>query len=510
MKKILVVNTFILMGTSLLLRTVGISFRVYISNKIGAEGMGLYQLILSIYMLASTFATSGISTAVTRLVAEERGRGTPMTVNRIMKKALTFSAVLSTTVSVLLFIHADYIGRAWLHDPRTIIPLKILGPSLPFIGLSSCLRGYFYGVRKVIKPASAQILEEVTKIFIIVHAINIFIPRGLEYACAAVVVGTTAAEIASCGYMLMLYQWEERKCVKYDILKVEPKGVFKRILNISLPVAASSYIRSGLKTVENIMIPAGFEKFGASNRASLAEYGMVKGMAMPILTFPSVFLSAFSTLLVPEISEARALNHTNRINYAISRVFQLTLLLAILVTGIFVSFSKELGMVIYKNEEIGILLKLLAPLVPFMYLDRIADGMLKGLNQQMSSLKYNTIDSLTRIGMIYYFIPMKGVTGFIIVIFISNILNSLLSIGRLLKVTRLKFKTLHWIVMPMTSIAASGFLTKLIFEINNLDHLPMKTNLTIGVLLICILYVTFLILVNGITKEDIHWFKNIF
>lgn len=510
MKRTLLVNVLILTGSALLLRTVSLSFRVYISNKIGAEGIGLYQLISSFYMLASTFATSGISIAVTRLVAEAMGRRAYKTGNKILKKSFAFSLTFSITASLLLLIFAEHIGTVWLHDSRTVFALKILAPSLPFIGLSSCMKGYFYAIRKVVKTASAQILEQFIRIFIVVSLINVFIPRGLEYACSAVVLGTTAAEIISCAYVFILYCYEKKKYSKNDDGTVEQKGILKKILNISLPIAASSYVRSGLKTMENIMIPSGFERFGSSSKTSLAEYGMIRGMVMPILTFPSAFLSAFSTLLVPEISEANALNHKNRINYTISRVFQLTLLLSILVGGVFISFSHELGIAIYNNKETGFMLRILAPLIPFMYFDRIVDGMMKGLNQQVSSLKYDIIDSLSRIGMIYYLIPVKGVTGYIIVLFASNILNSLLNVNRLLKVTKLKVKFFNWIFMPVLSVTASGFIITLMFKTTNLKSLPLGIGVTLGIILITILYLTSLLLLESITKDDISWFKNCF
>jgi len=197
----MLVNVLILTGTSLLLRFIGTFFQVYISNRIGAEGIGLYQLIASIYALAVTFATSGISIAVIRLVAEETGMQSHAAVNRILYKAVKISLMLSFTVSILLFAFAGYIGASWLNDSRTVLPLKILAPSLPFIGVSSCLRSYFLAKRKVGKNASAQILEQFVMIFIVVSLIGMFAAKGLGYACAAVVLGTTAAEIVSCGYV---------------------------------------------------------------------------------------------------------------------------------------------------------------------------------------------------------------------------------------------------------------------------------------------------------------------
>jgi len=516
LKKRLLLNAFILTVSSLILRTIGISFRVYISNKIGAEGLGLYQLIFSIYTFALTFATSGISLAVTRLVAEEKAIGSHATAKKVLRKIFVLSFTLSITACFVLYFFSDFLGVKFLNDNRTVLGLKLLAFSLPFIGISSCLRGYFNALRNVIKPASAQILEQISEIFVVVNIINYFLPRGLEYAVAAVILGTTVSEIISCMYLFLLYYFEERKYKNKYYTKntenkiIKQKGVLRRILSISLPIAVSSYIRSALKTIENILIPSGLKKYGSTNKFALEQYGMLTGMALPILNFPSVFLSSFSALLVPEIAEANARGHKKRVNYTISRVFQLTSLLSILITGVIILFSAELGIAIYNHKEISPMLRMLAPLIPIMYLDNVADGMLKGLNQQMSTMTYNIIDSILRVAMIYYLIPAKGVNGLIIVIIVSNVMDSFLSIGRLLKVTGLKFKLNDWAVKPSLAITASCIIVAILFKFINMEYFSMGMSITIGAVLVSLIYFILLLFLDCLKEEDILWFINIF
>lgn len=508
MKKALLINTLILTGTSLLLRTVGLSFRVYISNKIGAEGMGLYQLIISVYIMAITFATSGISIAVTKLVAEEKAKGSEAAARSILKKALALGTSFGVLAMMLLFLGADLIAELWLNDERTVMPLKILSLSLPFIGISSCLKGYFLAQKKAIKPASSLIIEQFTEIFIVVSILNIFLPKGLEYACSAIFIGNTLSEVVSCSYMAIFYFTEKRRKLQIKSHRAKPKNPYKRIFQMSLPVAASSYVRSALIAIENILIPQGLKKFGASKETSLSEYGMLKSMVMPVLFFPSALLSAFATLLVPELSEANALNNKTRVNYLVSKVMQGTLLMAIVVSGVFIAFSKQLGMALYHTEQAGILMRTLAPIIPLIYLDMVTDGMMNGLNQQLSSLKYNLIDSLTRIALLYYLIPIKGVTGFIIVFFISNILNSFLSINRLLKVTMLKLNFYKWIMMPSLSAGAAGFIATTALSLPKLSLLTEGAQAAIGISFMVVLYLMLLRLLEIVNKNDIAWLKS--
>ncbi len=204
--KVIFINLLILTVTSLILRTVNISFQVYLSNKLGQEGMGLFQLITAIYFLAIVFSTSGIKFATTRLVAEEMGEGNPAGANKAVRNCLAFGVILSVVSMVIINLKAEYIGTFWLNDPRTILPLHIFAFSLPFISLSSVLTGYFIAVRKIIKSVVVQYLEQLIKIAATILFLSIFLSKGLEYACAAVVAGACIGEVCSFLFLFILYR----------------------------------------------------------------------------------------------------------------------------------------------------------------------------------------------------------------------------------------------------------------------------------------------------------------
>ena len=163
-KRAFLINSLMLTSAVLLSRVIGISFRVYMSNKIGAEGIGLYQLICTIFLFASTFVTSGVSLAVTRLVTEALARKEYQKAKTAVRRALVLGLFFSLLMGGALFFSADYIGKQVLKDPRTILSLKILAPSLPFMAVSACFRGYFFAVRQVIKTASEQLLEQIAEL----------------------------------------------------------------------------------------------------------------------------------------------------------------------------------------------------------------------------------------------------------------------------------------------------------------------------------------------------------
>ena len=494
-KKAFLINAVLLTSAILLSRIIGISFRVYMSNKIGAEGIGLYQLICTIFLFASTFVTSGISLSVTRLVTDALSQKEYQKAKQTVRRALALGLFFSLAMGGALFFSADFIGSQVLKDSRTILSLKILAPSLPFMAVSACFRGYFFAVRRVIKTASEQLLEQIAEILIFALFVNQLAPMGLEYACCAIVLGTTGAEIFSCLYSFLLY-WGEMRKLRGKADRSRGKGGIKKLLSICLPVTASSCLRSGLSMTENILIPPGLKKNGASYESSLAGYGMITGMVMPVITFPSAFLSSFSMLLIPELSEANAANHKRNIHYIAGRVFQITFLFSIFVCGFF--------------PAPGVYISVLAPVIPLMYLDSVVDGMLKGLNEQLSYLSYNIIDSVMRVGLILALLPILGLNGLIVVIFASEILNSTLSIARLMKVTHLKMKFSSWILKPVLSVVfpglllmgASAIVAKLLPDI--LLRVVFEFLVTGGI------YLFLLFAMKSLTREDVRWLKSIF
>lgn len=503
-KTVFIKNAFIMTVTALILRSIGIFFRIYLSNKIGAEGIGLYQLIFSIYVLASTFASSGICTAVTRLITDELACGTKKSVLNILRKSILLSAGIGLLSAALVFFTADFIGLYWLKDARAIPALKVLCPSLPFMGISSCLRGYFIARRKASSPSRAQIFEQLVRISVIMFLINQFADKGITFACVAVIIGDALAETASCIYLGCGYLLDKRKIPNNNINKKPAYRVLSKMLSIAVPITAGRYLNSILRTIENILVPDCLTKYTQSKETSLSQFGMLKGMAMPLLFFPSSFLSALSTLLIPEISEANALKQKQKVERTINRTLHITLTASILISGIFTMFAKDIGMIIYDSAEVGFLLQVLAPLMPVMYLESVVDGILKGLNQQTSSLLYSVADSVVRIILIFVMVPIRGMEGFLFVMIVSNLLTSFLNIHRLLSVTGLKIKWGQWIIKPILAMATSSMFSLLLLRVPAIASLPQLAYVVILGVLAAGLYCLILPLIGCVTKEDLQ------
>ncbi len=492
MKKFrLLKNAALLTVTGFFLRGLGMIFRIYISGRIGEEGMGLYQLISSVYFLFITLAQSGISVTVTRLCAQKFALHDSLGAYKILKSAIVVALLTGGLACAGMLALSGTLSKLWIADMRALYSLRVLALSLPFISVCNVLSSYFIASKNVIYGCTAQILEQLTRMGIVVLAAAYFSKYSLPVMLAAVFAANTLSEAVSCMYLgLRLLLKKDRPFGR----KGEKPHYKRMIIKNSAPVAASRYLASALHTAENMLVPSAMTLFTHSRTDSLSAFGALKGMAMPLLFFPSSFLSAMSTLLVPEITDAHARRDRAAMTKIINRAASFTLILSIMAAGIFWMFSDSLGMLIYKSQQVSKMLMMLAPIVPFMYLDSICDGLLKGLGLQRQVLIHNCIDSALRIILTATIVPKFGINGFIAVMWVSNILISVLNLRLLLNVSGVKCNFKGWFLYPLCCAAVSAIITKFL---RPNGATVLKTGL--GCMLFCFV---FLLLMMFLSRES--------
>lgn len=499
-------NALILSGASIFIRAILVYFNAYVSTVAGAEAMGLITLISSVYGFAITLATSGINLAVVRLVSASYAKGDGGA-RKIMRCAFIYAFSFSLVTSVILFASANNIGAYLLGDLRTVFSLKLFALSLVPIAISSVLNGYFCAVRRVYKNVISQFFEQGVKIAASSFLLFLIGPFGVESACVSVVLGSVVAEIGSVIISLILYFFDRKIHCRNEKIGVKKEKYFDKVFFSAFPLGVSAYIRSALSVIEHLSIPWGLKKSGASSSLALATYGILHAMVVPLILFPSCILGSFSSLLVPELSASYAKGDSLRCRYIVSRVFSLSLLFSILVSGIFMSYAYEIGYYLYDSYEVGELLRLLSPLIPLMYLDGSVDAMLKGLGEQIYCMRVNIADSIISVILIVTMLPSFGMKGYIAVIFITELLNTSLSIIKLLDITKIKAPIIKWVIKPIGSIALASLVTRLIFssvEAHSLIVIGIKIFLT------ALIYAIASRISGAISKDDVLWGKGIF
>lgn len=393
---------------------------------------------------------------------------------------------------------------------RTIPSLRLMALTLPAVALTSCLSGYFVAVRRVWKSACIQVVEEIIRILCTVFLLSRTISGGLESALLALALANAIADIFSGCAIMLLFRFDKRKYIAIDADREKTpaeNSVARRLLSVTMPVAVAAYIRSGLVTLEHMLIPIGLQRFGQSHGTALASYGTLHSMALPVVLFPCALLNSFTALLIPELTEAHVRAEHNCIRRIMQRVFSLTLLFSIGTAGVMLFFSHELGQLLYHSEEAARYIRVLAPLIPVMYMDSATDAMLKGLGQQVYSMKVNIADASVSVLLVRILLPHFGILGYIMTIYITELLNATLSITRLLRVSDMHPHVMTWVIKPLTAIVGATSLTHMLFFI--LPNISENAaSLTVQIIFSCIIYIGFLLLLGALKKRDIHWLKS--
>ncbi|MGI5958323.1 MAG: oligosaccharide flippase family protein [Massiliimalia sp.] len=496
------VSMILLTATTLLIRTIGISFTAYLSQKIGPSGIGIYQLILSVSSLAITLATSGVKFTAIRLVSEQEGMGSASGQKAAVKRCLCYALAFSLSALILLFFGADLIGRVWLSDERTIPSLKLLAFSLPFTAVSAVMNGYFTAVRKTGKSAVIQIFDQLAMIGFTLIGLHFLLPYGFGAACLALVGSSCLSEMVTCLLLTCCWLWEKRH-LKGTHSSAHP-GMSKKMLKIALPIAFSSYARSGLSTIQHLLVPRGLSKSGSSKEEAFASYGMVHGMVLPLVLYPAALMITLADLLVPELTECQVKHRQKQIDYMATRVFRLSLIFAVATAGTLFCFSSQLGTAVYQRPEAGFYIRIFAPLVLIMYMDTVVDGVLKGMGEQFNSMKYNVIDSFSSVLLVWLLIPKMGVKGYIITVMVSEVLNFCLSLNRLIHITHIRLDLWNSLIKPLGCIVISIAFIQVFFRGEFFgkfcpQFLPLQIAAFLGIYILCML------LTSSLSRQDVRW-----
>ncbi len=406
---------------------------MWLAGRIGSAGIGLYQLVVSVSFLCTTFAISGVRFAATRLVSEELGRERAHGISGAMRRCFVYSLIFGMAAFFLLRSGAEMIGFLWIGDARTVRSLQIMAYAMPMVSLCSAISGYFTACGRVWKPTVVHLFEQIITIALVAFFLARSPAGDIEKNCSAVMLGTVCGDAISLVMMLLFYLTDRGRYMGGEGDKLR---LTSRMLHIALPLAFSAYARSALSTLEHLLVPRGLKSAGFSADRALSGYGTIQGMVMPIISFPACFLMALSELIIPELTEAQMRSEREEIQKTVASLLKKGGGYSLAVALVIFIFADKLGIAVYSSPDAGHFLRLLAPLIPIMYTDMLCDGCLKGLGQQMWNMGINVIDALLGVVLVWRVLPVYALTGYICIIYFNECLNFALSMLRLRKAIR--------------------------------------------------------------------------
>ena len=357
-------NSLLIVISSLILQIIKLSFNIYISNKITPEALGVFQLIMVTYYFGITLSSSGINISCMRVVSEEYALGNFDGIKKASKKCINISIILSSIASFIFYINSDFIVYKCFQNKVSSNIVYLICFALPLISVSSAISGYFLAVRKAYQTVIAQFLEQLSKIIAIIVLFSITLNNSLETICFSLILGDVISELIAFIYLLIAYNMDLKiNFLSFKILAKEK--YFKRIIKILLPISFTSCIKSGISSIKQLIIPSSLERNGKSSNKALSEYGIISGMAMPIIMFPSTFLIAVANLLIPEFSRYYVKKDYNKIKFYTDRLLVGTFLFSFFITLFYLILGNKLGIILYNNYDARYLYKNTIAINPF-------------------------------------------------------------------------------------------------------------------------------------------------
>ncbi len=430
LKNPVIFGTLLLSAAGILGKIIGFFYRIFLSRTIGAEGLGIYQLIFPISTICFAITVSGLSTALSKFIAEYQERD-PSSPRRFLTVCLMISGTLSLGMMFLLFRYSGFIAKNILLEPRCEPLVPILACSIPLASVHSCIHGYYYGKKKAGVPALSSFMEQFARVVFVFAAYQIRLEQGKSIDASIAVWGLVFGEAGAFLLCITSLLLSKETLAAPTTFKVRSPAL--KLLAYSIPLSMNRLALTLFASFESILIPSRLVLFGYSQSDALSIYGVLTGMALSIITFPTVFTNSVSVMILPMISEADSRNDNKKISRTIYQTIFTCLLLGAICTACLLFCGKWIGDFLFGNALAGKFICMLSFICPFLFLSSILSSIMHGLGMPGYPFLLNLFGSLIRIGFVYILIPQYGIKAYLMGMLLSQVFTSVLSVWILWK-----------------------------------------------------------------------------
>lgn len=426
-KNPIITGTVILTATGIISRIIGFFYRIFLSQNIGEEGMGIYQLLAPVMALSFSLTAAGIQTSISKHIAAYEAKGQHRSSIAVLLCGLFLSVFLSLAMGMVLFQYSEPISAYLILEARCAPLVRIYAISLPFAAVHSCINGYYYGLKKTAVPSVTQLIEQIIRVLSVYIIFYHCEKHNLVPSVSTAVVGLVLGEIASSLASILALTGNKRKintspgnryfpAAEYDILKQ-----LKPLLLLAIPLSVNRIVLNFLQSIEAVYLPKQLCVFGLSNSQALSIYGVLTGMALPLILFPQAITGSIGVLLLPYVSEADAKGNSARISKAIFSSTGFCLFMGFCAALLFYIAGPFLGNFLFHSDEAGLFIRSLSFMCPFLYLGSLLTSILNGLNKATHAFFINVLALCIRLICIFMFVPHMGIRGYLFGLPVSQI-----------------------------------------------------------------------------------------
>lgn len=435
----IITGTLILSLTSITSRVIGFFYRIYLSRIFGAENLGVLQLTSPICAMVFALTGAGMQTAISKYVSSVPEKESEKQ-RAYLYNGLSFVFIIAGICSYLVYTYADILAVYFLSEARTAPLLKVMAFSFPLSAAHACLNGYYLGKGKTAIPAASQLIEQCARVGIVYICCSSFMATGDTPSLSFTAWGAFLGEAAALFITVAALLWNNSKPTNTGTilshLKHKNRHFIKELLKMSLPLNLNRLSVNFLQSIESIRLPLMLQLYGMTDSAALSTYGILTGMALPVLFFPGAFTGALSATLLPIISQANSKKDKEKIKMLTINISFFVIFAGLFLGILFFMFSDFLANVIFKEPLAGVYIRALCLLCPFMYVNTIFSSILQGLGDTMSILFINLTGLLLRLGFVFFLVPKTGIKAYLTGLLLSQIYSSFMYIKACLKQTK--------------------------------------------------------------------------
>lgn len=491
----LAAGALLLTLTGIASRILGFFYRIFLSRTIGAEGLGVYQMVFPIYGICFSICAGSIQTAISRFTAADRDRA-----GRTLLAGFIISFSLALGLAAVIIRFSGFLASQVLMEPRCAPLLPAMALAIPCTSVHACLCGWYYGKEKVQVPALSQMVEQCIRIFTVFLIARIWEEQGRPVTVLAAVAGLVAGEAGSALFTLLSFLlFGNRKKDGPSVSgRPAPSSVLTAaapLLAMALPLMGNRLVMNLLQSLEAILIPVRLELSGLSRSQALSVYGVLTGMALPFVMFPSAIINSLAVVLLPSVARHQSLGNRSGILKNIALSFRYSAYMGILCIGIFTSFGDSLGLQVFKSAEAGSFISILAWLCPFLYLSTTMGSVLNGLGKTSVTFLHNLVSLLVRLAFVFFGIPRAGIRACLWGMLAGELVLSLLHLYSLRRLVRYAPNAWAVIVKPSFCLASAlGIFSLFPDPLPLPGSLPPFFGTVLQIGLVCTGYLLFLLL----------------
>lgn len=426
----------------------GFIFSITLAEELGPEGMGLYGLIRPLNRFFLALVCGGLVTAVSKISAEYYGKGDYKNLKRTIKTLMTFTFLWSIFIAILVFLFSPTLSTYIIRDARTVNALKLLCPAMVFIGLSNCIKGYFFSTMQVSVPMFIDVFEKAIRIAILVAIISSLRVVNVTAAVTGAYFALCIGEFISFTFLYLYYKVSIKK-IPASTTKAESRAqLLFNTISISFPLLITNLISSVFSTCSALIIPRRLVSSGIEYKVALGMIGKFNGMAKNIVFFPMVVIQSISILLIPDLSKSLSKKDYKSLDNRVSKVIELSFLLGAAILIITLCIGDSLGFILYKRKDLGNYIKFASLAAPIFYTATTTIGILNGLGKQKIILRNSIIVSMLRILLLYILtgIPSINIYGYGVTSIITSLISVSLNIWEIKKISYLRFNLFDVII----------------------------------------------------------------